>query len=66
MKFLEDSKVRRKNSLHDLSLMPLSILKKCIGVMKMAEKELLIALRLTQHNHKVLMKLKNKQLEAKK
>lgn len=32
----------------------------------MAEKELLIALRLTQHNHKVLMKLKNKQLEAKK
>lgn len=32
----------------------------------MTEKELLIALKLTQHNHKVLMKLKNKQLEAKK
>ncbi len=31
----------------------------------MNEKELLIALRLTQHNHKVLMKIKNKQLEAK-
>ena len=31
----------------------------------MTEKELLIALRLTQHNHKILMKLKNKQLEAK-
>ena len=31
----------------------------------MNEKELLIALRLTQHNHKILMKLKNKQLEAK-
>nr|DAQ80821.1 MAG TPA: hypothetical protein [Caudoviricetes sp.] len=29
----------------------------------MNEKELLIALRLTQHNHKVLMKLKNKQLK---
>jgi len=27
----------------------------------MTEKELLIALRLTQHNHKVLMKLKGKQ-----
>lgn len=32
----------------------------------MNEKELLIALRLTQHNHKVLMKLKNEQLEVKK
>ena len=31
----------------------------------MTEKELLIALKLTQHNHKVLMKLKDKQLEAK-
>lgn len=31
----------------------------------MTEKELLIALKLTQHNHKILMKLKNKQLEAK-
>lgn len=31
----------------------------------MSKKELLIALRLTQHNHKVLMKIKNKQLEAK-
>ena len=31
----------------------------------MNEKELLIALRVTQHNHKILMKLKNKQLEAK-
>lgn len=31
----------------------------------MTEKELLIALKLTQHNHKVLMKLKNKQLEVK-
>lgn len=29
----------------------------------MTEKELLIALRLTQHNHRVLMKIKNKQLE---
>lgn len=27
----------------------------------MSKKELLIALRLTQHNHKVLMKLKDKQ-----
>lgn len=27
----------------------------------MNEKELLIALKLTQHNHKVLMKLKDKQ-----
>lgn len=32
----------------------------------MNEKELLIALKLTQHNHKVLMKLKGKQLEEKK
>ncbi len=32
----------------------------------MTEKELMIALRLTQHNHKVLMKIKNKQLEEKK
>ena len=31
----------------------------------MSKKELLIALRLTRHNHKVLMKIKNKQLEAK-
>lgn len=30
------------------------------------EKELLIALRLTQHNHKVLMELKDRQLEEKK
>ncbi len=29
----------------------------------MTEKELLIALRLTQHNHRVLMGIKNKQLE---
>lgn len=63
---LEDFKARKKNSLHDLSLIPLSILKKCIGVMNMNEKELLIALRLTQHNHRILMKMKNKQLEAKK
>lgn len=27
----------------------------------MSKEELLIALRLTQHNHKVLMKLKDKQ-----
>ena len=32
----------------------------------MSREELLIALKLTQHNHKVLMKLKNKQLEVKK
>ena len=32
----------------------------------MTEKELLIALKLTQHNHKVLMKIKKKQLEVKK
>ena len=32
----------------------------------MTEKELMIALRLTQHIHKVLMKIKNKQLEEKK
>lgn len=32
----------------------------------MNEKELLIALRLTQHNHRILMKMKNKQVEAKK
>ena len=32
----------------------------------MTEKELLIALRLTQHNHRVLMGIKNKQLEVKK
>lgn len=32
----------------------------------MTEKELLIALRLTQHNHKVLMKLKDKQSRRKK
>lgn len=32
----------------------------------MNEKELLIALRLTQHNHKVLMKLKDKQSRRKK
>nr|DAF42024.1 MAG TPA: hypothetical protein [Caudoviricetes sp.] len=31
----------------------------------MSREELLIALKLTQHNHKVLMKLKNKQLEVK-
>lgn len=31
----------------------------------MTEKELLIALRLTQHNHRVLMGIKNKQLEEK-
>lgn len=30
----------------------------------MTEKELLIALRLTQHNHKVLMKLKDKAKEG--
>ena len=33
---------------------------------QMNEKELLIALRLTQHNHKVLMELKDRQLEEKK
>lgn len=27
----------------------------------MTEKELLIALKLTQHNHRILMKLKDKQ-----
>lgn len=32
----------------------------------MTEKELLIALRLTQHNHRILMKLKDKAKEAKK
>lgn len=32
----------------------------------MNEKELLIALRLTQHNHRILMKLKDKAKEAKK
>ena len=32
----------------------------------MTEKELLIALRLTQHNHKVLMKLKDKAKEDNK
>lgn len=31
----------------------------------MNEKELLIALKLTQHNHRILMEIKNKQLEAK-
>ena len=31
----------------------------------MSREELLIALKLTQHNHKVLMKLKIKQLEVK-
>ena len=29
----------------------------------MSKEELLIALRLTQHNHRVLMEIKNKQLE---
>lgn len=29
----------------------------------MNKEELLIALRLTQHNHKILMKLKDKQLK---
>lgn len=32
----------------------------------MTEKEMLIALRLTQHNHRILMEIKNKQLEVKK
>lgn len=32
----------------------------------MTEKELLIALKLTQHNHRILMGIKNKQLEGKK
>lgn len=32
----------------------------------MTKKELLIALRLTQHNHRILMEIKNKQLEARK
>ena len=32
----------------------------------MNEKELLIALKLTQHNHRVLMGIKNKQLEEEK
>ena len=32
----------------------------------MNEKELLIALRLKQHNHRILMKLKDKAKEAKK
>lgn len=31
----------------------------------MSREELLIALKLTQHNHKVLMELKDRQLEAK-
>lgn len=31
----------------------------------MSKEELLIALRLTQHNHKVLMELKDRQLDAK-
>lgn len=31
----------------------------------MNEKELLIALRLTQRNHRILMEIKNKQLEEK-
>lgn len=31
----------------------------------MTEKELLIALKLTQHNHKVLMKIKDKQSKEK-
>mgnify|MGYP004509559381 FL=1 len=32
----------------------------------MNEKELMIALKLTQHNHRILMKLKDKAKEAKK
>lgn len=32
----------------------------------MTEKELLIALRLTQHNHRILMKLKDKEKEEAK
>lgn len=32
----------------------------------MSEKELLIALRLVQHNHRILMKLKDKAKEDKK
>ena len=32
----------------------------------MSEEELLIALRLTQHNHKDMMELKDRQLEEKK
>lgn len=32
----------------------------------MTEKELLIALRLTQHNHRILMKLKDKAKEGEK
>lgn len=32
----------------------------------MTEKELLIALKLTQHNHRILMKLKDKAKEGKK
>lgn len=32
----------------------------------MSREELLIALKLTQHNHKVLMELKDRQLEKKK
>lgn len=32
----------------------------------MTEKELLIALKLTQHNHRILMELKDKAKEAKK
>lgn len=31
----------------------------------MSKKELLIALRLTRHNHKVLMKIKDKQSKEK-
>lgn len=31
----------------------------------MTEKELLIALKLTQHNHRILMKLKDKAKEKK-
>lgn len=29
----------------------------------MSKEELLIALKLTQHNHRILMEIKNKQLE---
>ena len=32
----------------------------------MSKEELLIALKLTQHNHRILMEIKNNQLEEKK
>ena len=36
------------------------------GGIKMSKEELLIALKLTQHNHRILMKLKDKAKEDNK